>query len=251
MFLLQVIYLQNNQITTLPDDFFPSLPSLMYLDLRNNLLTDIPQTIKYHHALTHLLLQNNKLTSLPNELGTVATLKVLQLNGNPLRFPPKEIISAGVSKIKKFLGDHLTETLLRPATADSEGASSIRDNASCNDVLASYNSFAEEGKIVRNDLIVQLNEKDDSDDSDEYHGRLCRKCPKLAKSRRQILPSYLQSAKYVSVGPIKTSSKEIQAKIKAAHVKGLAIKKRKEFLDASEKILQERKSVPLTILFAP
>lgn len=82
----------------------------MYLDIRDNQISDIPKTIENHQCLTHLLLQNNNVTSLPNELGTV-NLKVLQLVGNPLIYPSREVVNAGISKILEFLHKKYSEDM--------------------------------------------------------------------------------------------------------------------------------------------
>lgn len=245
-----MLYLQNNKITTLPEDFFPSLPSLMYLDLRENLLTDIPKSIQNHETLTHLLLQNNKITSLPHELGSVAALKVLQLNGNPLMFPPREIINAGISKIKSFLNDKFIENMFaRSQSVFSEDTrSNFDENTSyCHDVV-SYNSVIDEEKFKKNELIIELFEKQSDDSDEEYNGKTKRKCPKLAKSRYKTLPTYLQSAKYLR--PLCADTSNVQnEKIKQSFLKDLAIKKHKDLLATRDKILQERKSVSKNTTF--
>ena len=66
---LEILYLENNELAELPDDFFRKLQSLKWLDLRNNHLCRIPLTIKFHQSLQTLLLQNNRLQYLPVELG--------------------------------------------------------------------------------------------------------------------------------------------------------------------------------------
>ncbi|KOB58161.1 Uncharacterized protein OBRU01_25490, partial [Operophtera brumata] len=227
--ILCVLYLQNNKIKTLPDDFFPSLPSLMYLDLRDNQLTDIPKTIQNHPTLTHLLLQNNKLTSLPYELGSVATLKVLQLNGNPLTFPPREILNAGFSKVKIFLHDKFIENMFEKTQSvlSEDTRSNFDENTSYGHDVVSYNSVID-GEKLKN-LTIQFNEKDSEDSDEEYYGKVKGKCPKLAKSRHMTLPTHFQSAKYLRPLCVDTDDEHYE-RAKQAHLKDLAIKKHKEFL---------------------
>lgn len=245
-----MLYLQNNKITTLPDDFFPSLPSLMYLDLRENLLTDFPKTIQNHQALTHLLLQNNKISSLPCELGSVVNLRVLQLNGNPIMFPPREIINAGISKIKSFLHDKLIENIFaRSQSVFSEDTrSNFDENTSYAHDVVSYNSVIDEEKFKNNNLIVQVLERESDGSDEEYYGKIEGKCPKLAKSRYKTLPTYFQSAKYLR--PLYADSSNVQnEKIKRAFFKDLAIKKHKDLLATRDRILQDRKSVSKNTIF--
>lgn len=242
-----MLYLQNNEIRTLPEDLFDTLPKLMYLDIRDNQLTDIPKTIKNHQCLSHLLLQNNKLTSLPNELGTVTNLKVLQLNGNPLMYPPRDIINAGVSSVKNFLNEKYVENVFAASRSDiSEDTLSINghyhDNL-FNQEAMSYNSVIDGDKLNNTKTMsVKFNEKDSDSESDEdYYSKSKGKCPKLAKSR-VIIPPYYQSSKYLK--PVIADTKEVQdAKIKQSYLRELAIKKHKELLATRDKILQGRKYV--------
>lgn len=240
-----MLYLQNNKITTLSDDFFPSLPNLMYLDLRDNLLTEIPKTIENHQALTHLLLQNNKISSLPYELGLVATLRVLQLNGNPLMFPPMDIINAGISKVKSFLHDKYMENIfVRSQSVFSEDTrSNFDENTSFGHDVVSYNSVIDEEKFKKNNNVtIHFYEKESNDSDEDYYEKANGKCPRLAKSRHKTLPTYFQSAKYLR--PLHPDNKNEQnEKIKRAFLKDFAIKKHKEHLATRDRILQDRKSV--------
>lgn len=42
--LLQCLYMEGNELTLLPEDFFDCLPNLQWLDLRQNYLSSIPST---------------------------------------------------------------------------------------------------------------------------------------------------------------------------------------------------------------
>ncbi|XP_026754386.2 leucine-rich repeat-containing protein 27-like [Galleria mellonella] len=243
--LLSALYLQNNRIINIPDDFFPSLPSLIYLDLRDNQITDIPKSIQNHQSLTHLLLQNNKLTTLPNELGTV-NLKVLQLKGNPIMYPPRDVLNAGVSKILTFLYNKYADNMFAQSYIGSEDtmSSSVNFQENISQGVVSYNSVIDADKLKEKTLSVKLNEKDCEDSDDECYGKIKGKCPKLAKSRYKTLPSYYQSSKYVN--PPYADSRDVQnQKIKQSYLKELTIKKHKELLARREKILQDRKNVEL------
>jgi Leucine-rich repeat (LRR) protein len=66
---LQHLYLEGNLLQELSSCFFPSLPSLQWLDLRNNLLKNLPKSVANHHNLEVLLLQENQILALPLELG--------------------------------------------------------------------------------------------------------------------------------------------------------------------------------------
>ncbi|XP_053619432.1 leucine-rich repeat-containing protein 27-like isoform X2 [Plodia interpunctella] len=238
-----VLYLQNNRISELSEDFFPSLPSLMWLDLRNNCLTNIPKSIQTHPSLTHLLLQNNKLTALPDELGTLS-LKVLQLNGNPITYPPKEIINEGTLKILSFLNQKCIEKILVQSPIElSEDGQSTRTFDTISQ-SRSYNSVLDRSKIKEKSLSVILNDKEVDSEEEEYYEKIKGKCPKLAKSRYKSVQSYTQSSKYVD--PPEAESKAVaNFKIKQNYLKDLAIKKHKDLLAKRDKILQDRKNIQL------
>lgn len=244
MFSLQILYLQKNGIKTLPDELFPTLRYIMYLDLRDNQITDIPKSIKYHPTLTHLLLSNNKLSSVPNELGTVASLKALQLSGNPLMYPPREVINAGVLSIKQFLNDKFIEEMFENTSRSDVSEVTVSTSGispeNYSQEARSYNSVIDMAKLKKN-MTVQFNEKDLNDSDEELYGRMKGKCPKLAKSR-YTMPTYYQSSKYVK--PSSSDGKiAFESKIKQSYLRDLAIKKHKDLLATRDKILQGRKCV--------
>ncbi|XP_059163282.1 leucine-rich repeat-containing protein 27-like isoform X2 [Physella acuta] len=103
---LEYMYLEGNEIAFLPDEFFKCFPHLLWLDLRNNLLSRIPSMyLSCHTCLRNLLLEGNNLRNLPLELGLVKSLHGLNIAGNPLDFPPQMIIETGTQGILQFLRD--------------------------------------------------------------------------------------------------------------------------------------------------
>lgn len=105
---LEYLYLEGNELTSLPDDFFDCLPRLTWLDLRRNKLLRLPSVYTgRHNHLRTLLLEGNKLRSLPLELGLIKSLNGLNISNNPIEFPPKDIMEKGTSEILKFLREML------------------------------------------------------------------------------------------------------------------------------------------------
>ncbi|KAG5317535.1 LRC27 protein, partial [Pseudoatta argentina] len=100
---IQILYLENNNLLELPERLFVSLQNLQWLDVRNNLLTSLPTTVKSHPSLETILLQGNKIEKLPLELGLVPNLKILNIAHNPIITPPKDIIALGCSSILNYL----------------------------------------------------------------------------------------------------------------------------------------------------
>ncbi|XP_047539868.1 leucine-rich repeat-containing protein 1-like [Vanessa atalanta] len=245
---ISVIYLQNNKLKILSNDFFPSLPNLMWLDLRDNELSDIPKSVKNHRSLSHLLLQNNKITYLPNELGTVLTLKVLQLSGNPIKNPPRDILNAGTAKILTYLYDKYVDEKFEAETSQSD---KVGPSVDCEDKFISggrsYNSVLDGDKLQSHKtLTVQFNEKDIYGDYEEIrnYSKVKGKCPKLPRSRTKILPQHCQSAKYLK--PVCTLPKKVQdEKIKKTFLMDMALKKQKDLMAKRDKILQGKRNIEL------
>lgn len=67
--LLTISHFLGNKIEEIPDNLFLNLKKLVWLDLRNNKLKTIPQTIANHASLETLLLRDNNIEKLPLELG--------------------------------------------------------------------------------------------------------------------------------------------------------------------------------------
>lgn len=70
IFILQMLYLDSNNLVELPDEIFTTLKNLRWLDVRNNHLMTIPSCVKGHSSLETLLLQGNNIEKLPLELGS-------------------------------------------------------------------------------------------------------------------------------------------------------------------------------------
>ncbi|CAK6962368.1 leucine-rich repeat-containing protein 27-like [Scomber scombrus] len=106
---LKHLYLEGNQICSLPDSMFSSLPSLLWLDLRNNQIASLPAEIGSHRSLKTLLLEGNPISELPPELGYVISLKGLNLRNCPISFPPQDIVRQGLQCILKYLRSVMAE----------------------------------------------------------------------------------------------------------------------------------------------
>ncbi|XP_024940249.1 uncharacterized protein LOC107267295 isoform X2 [Cephus cinctus] len=100
---LRMLYLENNKLAKLPDELFTTLKNLMWLDVRNNLLTYLPESIKYHASLETILLQGNKIERLPLELCLLPNLRELKVARNPLYYPPMDVVNLGCQAIRDFL----------------------------------------------------------------------------------------------------------------------------------------------------
>lgn len=82
--------LHNNRITSLPDSI-GSLSGLTELHLYSNQLTSLPDSIGNLTSLIGLYLFNNQITSLPNTIGNLSSLTNLNLYNNKLTNLPDSI----------------------------------------------------------------------------------------------------------------------------------------------------------------
>ncbi|CAF0833635.1 unnamed protein product [Didymodactylos carnosus] len=138
---LEYLYLEGNELKTLPENIFVQLVVLKWLDLRNNHLHNVPNKgLEKHMALRYLLLGGNLIKTLPSELGKVKTLSALNLDGNPLEFPPLDVIKQGLKAIQIFLREeHIRQSKIahRELDSDDENYDQERDISLINDIWAS------------------------------------------------------------------------------------------------------------------
>ncbi|XP_029306013.1 leucine-rich repeat-containing protein 27-like isoform X2 [Cottoperca gobio] len=100
---LKYLYLEGNQLSSIPHSMFISLPNLLWLDLRNNQIASLPAEIGLSRSLRTVLLEGNPISELPAELGNVITLKGLNLRNCPISFPPQHIVNQGLQSILQYL----------------------------------------------------------------------------------------------------------------------------------------------------
>ena len=89
-FLLKVLIIENNYLTTLPDDI-GLLTTLNELHVYNNHLTTLPDSIGSLTNLTILNVYNNHLTTLPDSIGSLTNLTILNIRSNRLTTIPLTI----------------------------------------------------------------------------------------------------------------------------------------------------------------
>lgn len=72
-----------NKIKSIPEEVFYFLLYIGNINMSNNQLSELPQTIMIADNLDILNLQNNMLYSVPHELSLCLKLKSLLVSGNP------------------------------------------------------------------------------------------------------------------------------------------------------------------------
>jgi small GTP-binding protein len=80
---LEILNLNNNLLNCIPESI-GNLSSLKKLDLGYNSLFKIPSTIGNLENLEFLSIEHNQLTSIPNSIGKLVSLKELKINDNRL-----------------------------------------------------------------------------------------------------------------------------------------------------------------------
>lgn len=94
---LKQVHLKDNKLTQLPGSIFTDLPNLVWLDVRNNELRELPPQIQCADNLKDLLLGGNLFQQLPACLANLKRLSGLQLQPNPyLQSPPKDVVEKGI-----------------------------------------------------------------------------------------------------------------------------------------------------------
>ncbi|THD19131.1 hypothetical protein D915_010205 [Fasciola hepatica] len=100
---LKRLHLCRNRLLEIPEELCLRLCHLRWLDLRSNLITRLPATVKHMRDLRILLLDDNSIRILPFELGLLRKLKGIYVRNNPLEFPKKQVMEKGVHGILKYL----------------------------------------------------------------------------------------------------------------------------------------------------
>ncbi|XP_050407184.1 leucine-rich repeat-containing protein 40 [Patella vulgata] len=142
---LSTLILRGNQIEELPD-CFSDLKHVTFLDLSDNKLKSIPQTL-FFLRLERLILKNNKIEIIPVDVLEMIYLVELNVDGNPLTSPGPSICSKGVVEILKFLRQ-TNETKQKTNTGDYITADNktVSETVECQRRIIAQNEYFCTGK---------------------------------------------------------------------------------------------------------
>ncbi|PVG01000.1 hypothetical protein CPB86DRAFT_699993 [Serendipita vermifera] len=108
---LTTLYLNHNQLTTLPQEI-SRLRNLIHLDLTGNQLSTVPPALGMLTNLRELFLFDNNLTTLPYQLGSLHQLEMLGIEGN-MKMDEKMrsiAINEGTAGLIAYLRDNFMPT---------------------------------------------------------------------------------------------------------------------------------------------
>lgn len=117
---LKEIYLANNYIKEITEEFCDQMQHLSVLNIRDNKLELLPENVSLLQNLKRLDLTNNNLNKLPRNLGLLSQLQSINMEGNKLAFVRQDVIRGGSERMIKFLRDRIAEELVTDSrqTAD-------------------------------------------------------------------------------------------------------------------------------------
>lgn len=118
------LYMNQNNIKSIPENIFPSLKKLQFLKMSTNKLSQLPSDMNQCESLIYLNLSknclkdvqplvglgrlselyvdNNRLTELPHALFKSKSLEKFKASSNPLRKPPEMICVGGLKDIQSY-----------------------------------------------------------------------------------------------------------------------------------------------------
>ncbi|XP_050673868.1 leucine-rich repeat-containing protein 40-like isoform X2 [Leptidea sinapis] len=109
---LKEIYLANNYIKKITEEFCDQMQHLNVLNIRDNKLEELPENVALLQKLKRLDLTNNSLNKLPRNLGLLSQLQSISMEGNKLSFVRQDVIRGGTDRMMKYLRDRMTEEVV-------------------------------------------------------------------------------------------------------------------------------------------
>ncbi|OWR48298.1 leucine-rich repeat-containing protein 40-like [Danaus plexippus] len=112
---LKEIYIANNFIKEITEEFCDQMQHLNVLNIRDNKLEVLPENISLLQNLKRFDLSNNNLNKLPKNLGLLSQLQSISMEGNKLSFVRQDVIRGGTDRMMKYLRDRMAEEVVGEA----------------------------------------------------------------------------------------------------------------------------------------
>lgn len=109
---LRELYIANNYIKEITEEFCDQMQHLSVLNIRDNKVEVLPENISLLQNLKRLELTNNNLNKLPRNLGLLSQLQSINMEGNKLSFVRQDVIRGGTERMMKYLRDRITEEVV-------------------------------------------------------------------------------------------------------------------------------------------
>ncbi|XP_045768574.1 leucine-rich repeat-containing protein 40-like [Maniola jurtina] len=109
---LKEIYLANNYIKEITEEFCDQMQQLNVLNIRDNQVELLPENISLLKTLKRFDLSNNNLNKLPRNLGLMSQLQSISMEGNKLSFVRQDILKGGTDRMMRYLRDRITEDVV-------------------------------------------------------------------------------------------------------------------------------------------
>ncbi|CAH1646755.1 unnamed protein product [Spodoptera littoralis] len=109
---LKELYMANNYIKEITEEFCDQMQHLNVLNIRDNKLEVLPENISLLQKLKRLDLTNNNLNKLPRNLGLLSQLQSINMEGNKLSFVRQDVIRGGTERMMKYLRDRITDEVV-------------------------------------------------------------------------------------------------------------------------------------------
>ncbi|XP_041988341.1 leucine-rich repeat-containing protein 40-like isoform X2 [Aricia agestis] len=106
---LKEIYMANNYIKKITEEFCDQMQHLNVLNLRDNKVEILPENISLLQKLKRFDISNNNLNKLPKNLGLLSQLQSISMEGNRLSSVRQDVIRGGTDRMMKYLRDRMCE----------------------------------------------------------------------------------------------------------------------------------------------
>ncbi|KAL4715388.1 hypothetical protein ACJJTC_015159 [Scirpophaga incertulas] len=117
---LKELYLANNYIKEITEEFCDQMQHLSVLNIRDNKLEKLPDNISLLQKLKRLDLTNNSLNKLPRNLGLMSQLQSLNMEGNRLSCIRQDVLRGGTDRMMKFLRDRMAQEIVEETTRERD-----------------------------------------------------------------------------------------------------------------------------------
>ncbi|CAH0750193.1 unnamed protein product [Diatraea saccharalis] len=117
---LKEIYLANNFIKEITEEFCDQMQHLNVLNIRDNKIEILPENVSLLQKLKRLDLTNNNLNKLPRNLGLLSQLQSLSMEGNRLSSIRQDVIRGGTNRMMKYLRDRMTEEIVTETRCEKD-----------------------------------------------------------------------------------------------------------------------------------